>query len=277
MHCNSTRNKRSNNYPNLEYNNKLDLQSSYLINEIKRKNTSLLIPIYITNKKIYIKNKLLTNKNSHTYLKGKDNIKKLISRNIHKNILPKNLSEDNIHIRKTPLIEKDSNIYNKVPFSSLYNLASLNSKNKNNHNKSAIVSNNNYKSILQADNTKGRNDKKNNAFFGLENFMKEKFYADTENKLKNKIESRSFRNDEMIKEKIIFMKKFGIFWKGLIQYCMPIIKLKKYKIDYKNKNKGNNINIINGYMYKNNQNINSSNKNKALSLPKIDSSKFKFY
>ena len=281
MHSNSTMNIRNNNYPNQEYNNKLALECSYLINEIKRKNTSLLLPIYITDKKIYLKDKLLSNKKSHTYLKRKNSIKKLMTRNIHNNILSKNISGENIRIRKHPIIQKD-NIYNKVPLTSLYNLPKIRCKDKIRRIKSVIINNNNNindNPTTQTDNTSGvkKDNKKSNDFLGIENIMRDKFYADTENKLKNKIKTKYFRNDGTIKKEIIFMKKFGIFWKGFIQYCSPIINLKKYKIDYKNKE--NNINIIDGYINKDkdNQNNNSSKKNKALSLPKIDTSKFKLY
>ena len=278
MHSNSAINIRNNNYPNQEYNNKLALECSYLINEIKRKNTSLLLPIYITDKKIYLKDKLLSNKKSHTYLKRKNSIKKLMTRNIHNNILSKNISGENIRIRKHPIIQKD-NIYNKVPLTSLYNLPKIRCKDKIHRIKSVVINNNNNNDnpTTQTDNTSGgkKDNKKSNDFLGIENIMRDKFYADTENKLKNKIKTKYFRNDGTIKKEIIFMKKFGIFWKGFIQHCSPIINLKKYKIDYKNKE--NNINIIDGYINNDNQNNNSSKKNKALSLPKIDTSKLKLY
>ena len=69
------------------------------------------------------------------------------------------------------------------------------------------------------------------------------------------------------------MKKFGIFWKGFIQYCTPIIRSKIYKIDNENKNKENNINSKDENT---NNNINNRNnikyikKIKSLSLPKIN-------
>ena len=122
---------------------------------------------------------------------------------------------------------------------------------------------------------------------GIENFMKEKFYSDTENKLRNNIQTKYFRNDWMIKDKIIFLKKFGIFWRGFIQYCTPIIKLKKYQLDFLNKkqkynddidlNYDNNYNnrMIhnNRYLYDNDENSKAVETVKSLSLPKIELSK----
>lgn len=263
---------------NAELNNKLALECSYLINEIKRKNSTLLLPIFIDKKNIYLKDKLLTNKKCHFNAKNKNDIKKLIIKNIQKKRYNKNLSEDNILQKKNKLKKKN----NKITLSSLYNLPKLQQKNLH-KNKSTINSNKNYiynynPKYQEVEIIDGKNkNKKNSDFLGIENFMKEKFYSDTENKLKNKIKTKYFRNDEIIKKKIIFMKKFGIFWRGLIQYCTPIIKLKKYQLDFalkkeKNANELDYNNVkINKRRNKNNNDENNKviETNKSYYLPKI--------
>ena len=128
---------------------------------------------------------------------------------------------------------------------------------------------------------------KKNKFLGLENFMRDKFYSDTEKKLKNKIKTIYFRKDAKIKDKIIFIKKFGVFWKEFILYCTPIINLKKYQIDYEHR-KQNNIESINEKIYKGRNSKISDNiidtsscqrynksANKSDCLPKLASSKTK--
>ena len=280
----STINIRSkkNNF-NQELNNKLALQCSYLINEIKRKNTTLLLPIHISNKKIYLHNKLLTNKKSFSFIKTKDNIRKIISRNVEKKFFSQNVSKNRISQNKISIIksnnsqkEKMSNSSNNIPLTSLYNLPKM-KKEKNSHIRNIIIVNktnrNNKinKSVTQEKNDTDKNNSKiKNGLSHVENYMKEKFFVDTENKLKNKILTKYFRNDGTIKDKIIYMKKFGIFWKGFIQYCTPIISLQKYKVNFdKNKNQ-NELNNNNRYIYRNARKINY-NKAKSLSLPKIDS------
>ena len=280
---------------NTEINNKLALECSYLINEIKRKNSSLLLPIFITNKKIYLKDKLLSTKKCNFNYKNKNSIKQLICRNIQKKNYLKNLSVDNILPKKININKSND----KISLTSLYKLPKLKYNKKINKSKSAVIlhSNNNNNSInfnnfenqkLQQKEEKVGKLKKKNNFLGIENFMKEKFYSDTENKLRNNIQTKYFRNDWMIKDKIIFLKKFGIFWRGFIQYCTPIIKLKKYQLDFLNKkqnynddtdlNYDNNNNRIihnNRYLYNSDENSKAVETVKSHSLPKIDPSRRK--
>ena len=290
MQNNSLLTTKTNN--NTEFNNKLALECSYLINEIKRKNSSLLLPIFITNKKIYLKDKLLSTKKCHFNYKNKNSIKRLISRNIQKKNYHKNLSVDNIFQKKINI----NKINNNISIESLYKLPKLKFKNKINKRKSIIIHsnnnincNNNYNNILnqkpKQNEEKAEKIKKKSNFLGIENFMKEKFYSDTENKLRNNIQTKYFRNDWMIKDKIIFLKKFGIFWRGFIQYCTPIIKLKKYQLDFSNKKQNfnddidfyydnytkNNNRIVHNNRYLNNNDENSKAVEtvKSFSLPKI--------
>ena len=90
----------NNNNTNSDYNNKLALECSSLINEIKRKTSKLLLPLHINNKKIYLHNKLLSNKVNNLYSISKNNNKKFISRNVLKNNLFKNKSEGNLPFKK---------------------------------------------------------------------------------------------------------------------------------------------------------------------------------
>jgi len=63
----------------------------------------------------------------------------------------------------------------------------------------------------------------------LQNFMKDRFYADTEIKMKKKLKNTTFSIDNSLKNKIIEINKIGDFWKGVFDYCSPVINLKKYK------------------------------------------------
>ena len=297
MENNSLSQIKSNN--TIEQNNKLALECSYLINEIKRKNSSLLLPIFITNKKIYLKGKLLSAKKCHFDYKNKTRIKRLISQNVKKKYYNKNLSADNILSKQININKRNNNISS----TSLYKLPKLKFKNRINKSKSVILhnnNNNNFNNLLneKENDEKVEKTKKKSNFLGIENFMKEKFYSDTENKLRNNIHTKYFRNDWMIKDKIIFLKKFGIFWRGFIQYCTPIIKLKKYQLDFLNKkqkfndndtdfnydnNYKNNKTKTNNKIIHNNRHLyNTIEENskavetvKSLSLPKIESFKRK--
>ena len=276
----------NNNTTNSDYNNKLALECSYLINEIKRKNSKLLFPLHINNKKIYLHNKLLSNKVNNLYSISKNNNKKFISRNVLKNNLFKNKSEGNLPFKKCQFSK--SNLKNNISLASLYNLPTLKPKNKLNLNRSLIMHKNNIHIHEKKEEPKiTSTPEKKNKFLGLENFMRDKFYSDTEKKLKNKIKTIYFRKDAKIKDKIIFIKKFGIFWKEFILYCTPIINLKKYQIDYKHR-KQNNIESINEKIY-NGRNSNISDNiidtnsyqrynksaNKSYCLPRVASSKTK--
>ena len=282
---NPSMNITNNNTSNSEYNNKLALECSYLINEIKRKNSKLFLPLYINNKKIYLHNKLLFDKVNNLYSKSKNSKKKFISRNVIKNNnLTKNKSEGNLPLKKYP--NSKDNLRNNISLASLYNLPTLKPKNKLILNKSLIMHKNKFNILEKKEEPKVTSTpKKKNKFLGLENYMRDKFYSDTEKKLENKIKTIYFRKDAKIKDKIIFIKKFGIFWKEFILYCTPIINLKKYQIDYQHK-KQNNFKSVNEKIYKGrNSNIsdniidtssyqrNNKSASKSYCLPIVISSK----
>ena len=70
---------------------------------------------------------------------------------------------------------------------------------------------------------------KNSKINELQNFMKDRFYADTELKMKKKLRNITFSIDNSLKKKIIEINKIGDFWKGVFDYCSPVINIKKYK------------------------------------------------
>jgi len=92
---------------------------------------------------------------------------------------------------------------------------------KNNLKPIKIIKKLNPASIYQKDNNCKINE--------LKNFMKDRFYADTEIKMKKKLKNTTFSIDNSLKNKIIEINKIGDFWKGVFDYCNPVINLKKYK------------------------------------------------
>ena len=209
---NNIENKRNNIELKLssELNNKLSLECSYLINEIKRKNKTILIPLQPEQKRL--------------------NLKKLI------------------------ISKKLDNSSKSLSSSSLFNLPKVKTRNKININQK-VVKNNNFSLDLHK---KIFDDKKfriNRKFFGIQYYMKDKYYSDIENDLKSKIQTKYFRNDSTVKKEIIAIKKFESFWKKMINYCEPIIIYKKYQLLKKNSEKNNGVRRIK--IIKSNSSLNS--------------------
>lgn len=71
--------------------------------------------------------------------------------------------------------------------------------------------------------------KKKRLLSTLSSLMKNKYYIDTEKALKNQITIKSFPSDYSLKDKVIHMKKVGIFWDSVFKYCVPIINVEIYK------------------------------------------------
>lgn len=69
----------------------------------------------------------------------------------------------------------------------------------------------------------------NNGFSDLENLLKDKFYVDTEARMRKKINDRDFNIDHSLKDKIIEMNKIGDFWGVILNYCNPLFTIKRYK------------------------------------------------
>jgi len=215
---------------NSELNNKLSLECSYLINEIKRKNKTLLAPLNTNKKRLFIKKSIISEK--------------------HKNLISKNSSNNPNEISNFNRFEQFSSKINlpkmldnsskSISLTSLFNLPKVKTRNRINI-RQKVVKNNNFSINLHKKQAfEQRYDKKDN-FFGIHNFMKEKFYSDVESKCKSEIKTKYFRNDSAIKDEIIAVKKFGVFWSRFIDYCQPIIKYKEYQLSKKYSNKNSDI------------------------------------
>ena len=63
----------------------------------------------------------------------------------------------------------------------------------------------------------------------LQKYMKDRFYCDTESKMKKKLQHTVFNHDNSLKDKIIKMKKISGFWGGLADYCIPIFSIRKFE------------------------------------------------
>ena len=62
----------------------------------------------------------------------------------------------------------------------------------------------------------------------LQQYMKDRYYCDTEAKMEKKLKHTIFKHDNSLKEKIIKMKKISGFWGGLADYCIPIFTIRKF-------------------------------------------------
>ena len=99
-----------------------------------------------------------------------------------------------------------------------------NNKHKNNY-KNLL---NNYESI-KINNRKKKIQKEMYLLSSLKSLLKNKYYTDTEKNLKEKINLKSFPYDHSMRDKLIYLKKFGAFWDSVLNYCVPIINVQKYK------------------------------------------------
>ena len=146
-----------------------------------------------------------------------------------------------------PKIKKPANLNKKLYFNSHFGDSTKNEfyigqndsvlSEKNIFNQSLTSSNdkssfNNVKLLYNKSKmSKGKNTfkKKKRLLSTLNSLLKDKYYSDTEKKLKDKINIKSFPSDHSLKDKIIHLKKFGVFWDSVFNYCVPIISVKKYK------------------------------------------------
>ena len=79
----------------------------------------------------------------------------------------------------------------------------------------------------------------------LQNYMKDRFYMDTEAKMSKKLKDTVFNHDRSLKDKIIEMNKIGEFWGGIVDYCNPVFSIKRFgylkkKLDKNKKDRNNN-------------------------------------
>ena len=178
-------------------------------------------------KRLFIKKSILSNKPKNLILKNSSNYLNEFS----------NLNKfEQISSKMPKMLNKSSK---NISVSSLFNLPKVKNRNKINLRERVIKSNNFSINLHKKKSIEERCDKKKD-FFGIHNFMKENFYSDIENKCKNQIKTKYFRNDSSIKNEIIAVKKFGVFWNRFIEYCEPIINYKKYQLlrKFSNENSG---------------------------------------
>lgn len=200
--------------------NKLSLECSYLINEIKRKNKLFLASIQ-TKKNI---NKLLIRKSFNSEQVNSKYFKKLFSKLKERN------NKANDFSYKKNMSNKKNNLNKSISLTSLINLPKVKIRKKINIRQKIIKSNNfglnfHKKNIIE----KGFNPKQKN-LFSLKKYMKENFYSDIENKYSEQIKTKYFRNDPAIKKEIITLRKVGAFWTKFAEYCGPIIRVQRYQL-----------------------------------------------
>lgn len=202
-----------------DLNNKSTFETSFLINEIKRNNKSLLTPIEINKKGLYIKRLFLS-----------DIKKQIIKKNLafsRKKVT--NICKLDDFPKKKKLPEKINDSEKSISISSLFNLPKVKLRNKFNIRQKVIKNNNFSLNLHKKKALEVSYNPKIKDFFSVKNFMNDKFYSDTENKYNYLIKTKYFRNDPAIKQEIIKAKKVGIFWKRFFEYCGPIILLKRYE------------------------------------------------
>jgi len=74
---------------------------------------------------------------------------------------------------------------------------------------------------------------KNNKYNSLHNFMKHKYYDDVKEKLEKKLRDDLFI-DLGVRDKIINIGKFNVFWKNVFDYCNCLFYKEKFNIVQKN-------------------------------------------
>ena len=62
----------------------------------------------------------------------------------------------------------------------------------------------------------------------LQNYIKDRFYADTESRMNKKLKDIVFNHDHSLKDKIIEMNQIGNFWGGIVDYCNPVFSMKRF-------------------------------------------------
>ena len=71
----------------------------------------------------------------------------------------------------------------------------------------------------------------------LQNYMKDRFYTDTEIRMNKKLKDIVFNHDHSLKDKIIEMNKIGDFWGGVVDYCNPVFSVERFHCLKKKLNK----------------------------------------
>ena len=161
----------------------------------------------------YNKNNFLLLTSLYKLPQIKKNIKK--SNKLYLNSHLEN-SAKNIH----PTHLNDSTINNN----NIFNESLISSNNKSNFNYQNFIYNNS-KSLR----AKNKIMQKKKLLSTLNSLLKNKYYEDTEKTLKDKITTKSFPSDYSLRDKVIHMKKVGVFWNSVLKYCVPIIYVDRYK------------------------------------------------
>ena len=173
-----------------------------------------------------------------------------MSKNSEKNIT----QSDFVSKFKLNQNKKNCNSNGNISINSLYTLPFLNkSIEKKNKTKSVNNSRKKIKKIIKnfsCINSKDASELK------IENYMKNKFYVDTERKMTRKLKCNNFCYDNSIKDQLIRINKIKLFWGGVFEYCNPIIRLKKYNYDKKN--------LFRQRLFKEKQNINNDFENNLI-------------
>lgn len=228
--------------------------------------------IYLS--KLYRLPVLLRNENSNSMKFNTINKIKITKTKTDETYRDNSLKNSNHKIKQIPPLDSSP-----IQKSIEYKTKLINDKNKKNINIHLI--NYNKISLIKKElgpikiteriNDSGYKRKENKiGFSDLENCLKDKFYVDTEARLRKKINDQDFTIDHSLKDKIIEMNKIGDFWGGILNYCNPIFTIKRYKYitdelrkkkakNNMNKNNNNDNGIVNELMK--NNNISELNKN----------------
>ena len=101
---------------------------------------------------------------------------------------------------------------------------------------SNYINNNNINKIILTNDNISRNTTNNYRYMpkkdkyeNLEFFLKNRFYADIEDRLNKHFIGRKFTHDNSVKNKIIELNQVSEFWGGVFDYSNPIICSTKYK------------------------------------------------
>lgn len=226
----SANTSNSNNLRSLDYSN---FNNDYFHNKI------FIESPQINQRKNYLLNYIDINKNKLLLPKQKRIIRIIYKNNSLNELRIKNMSK----VWDSPsklVLPKLKNLKANVSLSSLFKMPKPKTLNKNNIYQRAIK-NINFSLNLHKHKSADEHLYKKRNILGVDKFMKENYYSDIENKYKDLVKTKYFRNDSKIKNEIISIKKFGAFWNKFIEYCSPIILLKKYHYQRKYLNESKTI------------------------------------
>ena len=245
--------------------NNIKTKNSLLLNDDEKMRKSNKLLNYLSNIRLNSKDNQISNRsknlvtiNTSTYKMTNSIISNIINTNNNFNYRNNNNFIKLNSLFSPPILPKINSSYRSL------NTISSSSNIKSTHETSAITPNNsllrnknlsllkipmkNLKSISLEIRNK-ENDE--NKYHNIHNFMKYKYYEDVKEKLEKKLRDELFM-DIGIRDKIISMRKVGIFWKNVCDYCNPLLYAEKFKNINKNLKKS----------YSQSDNINKSNSNK---------------